>query len=169
MPADYDPNGFGSLYRYQAALFARDAARAQEVSLTARRANCRNHLPVSSLLRPRGFGEIALAQHDAAAAKAAFLDARRDFAAIYGDQPTDPFQLAALARIDAMVGRKAEAISEAKRAVELRLCLKGCDRRPVGGEIALRQCAPGLESAMRRWNNSSNLPELQGQVILRRS
>jgi tetratricopeptide (TPR) repeat protein len=121
MPADYDPNGFGSLYRYHAALFARDAARAQEVVAHSAPGKLPESPGSQFFPSPSWFrGEIALAQHDAAAAKAAFLDARRDFVAIYGDQPTDPFQLAALARIDAMVGRKAEAISEAKRAVELR-------------------------------------------------
>jgi hypothetical protein len=65
-------------------------------------------------------GEIAMARGDAATAKAAFADARRDLIALYGDAPSDPFQLAALARADALAGRPNEAVIEARRAVELR-------------------------------------------------
>lgn len=124
MPTDYDPNGFGTHYRYTAALYARDFAEAKKLIDVAPQ-----KLPTSvvgTVLPSHSWfeGEIARAQRNPAAAEAAFAEARRSLVALSGDEPNDPLQLGLLAEIDAALNRKDDAIRKAKRAVELRPIVK---------------------------------------------
>jgi TolB-like protein/class 3 adenylate cyclase len=119
MPSDYDPNGFGTYYRYRAAVFMRDFVRARTILDSAP-----EMLPDSVngnvyLLHSWYEGEIARAQGNFSAAGTAFTDTRARLVALFGEEPNDALQLAALARIEAMLNRKEEAIRKAKRAVEL--------------------------------------------------
>lgn len=119
MPADYDPNGFGTSYRLMAAIYLRDFEQAKRLVAEPLRA-----LPdsVSGTSVPVSYfrSEIALAENDEVGAKAGFGATRADLLASWGDEPADPLQLGVLARIEAALGNKDEAIRRAKRAVELR-------------------------------------------------
>jgi TolB-like protein/serine/threonine protein kinase/Tfp pilus assembly protein PilF len=64
-------------------------------------------------------GQVARARGDKQAALAAFATARGKMEAQLGDKPADAMYLSKIAKLDAGVGRKEEAIHEALRAVEL--------------------------------------------------
>ena len=64
-------------------------------------------------------GQIARARGDKQKAQAAFAAAREKMEAQQGDKPKDAPYFAGVAKLDAGLGRKEEAIREARRAVEL--------------------------------------------------
>jgi serine/threonine-protein kinase len=64
-------------------------------------------------------GQIARARGDKQKAQAAFAAAREKLEAQQGDKPKDASYFAGIAKLDAGLGRKEEAISEARRAVEM--------------------------------------------------
>jgi serine/threonine protein kinase/TolB-like protein/Tfp pilus assembly protein PilF len=119
MPSDYDPNEFGTYYRYRTAIFMRDFARARTILDGAP-----EMLPGSvnsNFFLPRSWyeGEIARAQGNFSAAGTIFTDTRARLVALFGEEPNEALQLAALARVEAMLNRRKEAIRKAERAVEL--------------------------------------------------
>ncbi|MEP7014105.1 MAG: adenylate/guanylate cyclase domain-containing protein [Verrucomicrobiota bacterium] len=120
IPPDYNPNGYGSFYRWLTALYARDFATALAVASSA---------PISMPDSLNGghppneyfIGLTARAQGDEQKARSAFADARRTLESEWGGANTpDATRLGIIARIDAALGKKDEAIREAKHAVELR-------------------------------------------------
>ena len=70
-------------------------------------------------LRSWAYGQIARARGDKQKALAAFAAARQKMEAQQGDKPKDADYFAGVARLDAGLGRKEEAIREARQAVEL--------------------------------------------------
>jgi len=70
---------------------------------------------------PSGWAEglVARARGDKQKAQAAFAAAREKMQATRGDKPKDAPYFADIAKLDAGLGRKEEAIREARRAVEL--------------------------------------------------
>jgi tetratricopeptide (TPR) repeat protein len=64
-------------------------------------------------------GQIARARGDKQKAQAAFAAAREKLEAQQGDKSKNPSYLAGIAKLDAGLGRKEEAIREARRVVEL--------------------------------------------------
>ena len=64
-------------------------------------------------------GEVARARGDKQKAQAVFAAARKEMEATWGDKPKGVVYFADLARLDAGLGRKEEAIREARRAVDL--------------------------------------------------
>src|SRR5262249_59290083 len=66
-----------------------------------------------------GNGLVARARGDRQKELMVFAAARKKMDATWGDKPKDSDYLSLLARLDAGLGRKEEAIREARRAVEL--------------------------------------------------
>jgi tetratricopeptide (TPR) repeat protein len=64
-------------------------------------------------------GQVALARGDKEKALAVFAAARKRLDATWGDKPKDEEYFAKVAMVDAGLGRKEDAIREARRAVEL--------------------------------------------------
>jgi tetratricopeptide (TPR) repeat protein len=65
------------------------------------------------------YGQVARARGDKQKAQASFAPARQKMEAQQGDKPKDADYFADIAKLDAGLGRKEEAIREARRAVEL--------------------------------------------------
>jgi serine/threonine protein kinase len=64
-------------------------------------------------------GQVALARGDKQKAQAVFAAARKKMEATWGDKPKDALSFSDIARLDAGLGRKEDAIREARRAVDL--------------------------------------------------
>jgi tetratricopeptide (TPR) repeat protein len=78
------------------------------------------------------YGQIARACGDQQKARAAFAAARQKMGAQWGDKPKDdPPYWSDVAKLDAGLGRKEEAIREARRAVELGPIAKDAVNGPV--------------------------------------
>jgi TolB-like protein len=120
MPASYDPFGYGTLRKVTAALYLRDYDAAIQ-NLTAGPPL----IPDSEVYNascPRSWFEakIVRARRGAVESQAAFAAARNEVVALWHDTLEEPGHLTVIARIDAALGRKAEALGEAQRAVALR-------------------------------------------------
>jgi predicted Zn-dependent protease len=74
-----------------------------------------------SVAFPRGWcdGRLALLRGDAAAAKVAFTEARKQLERTVREQPNNAAVLIALGMVDAALGQKKDAIREGRRAIEL--------------------------------------------------
>lgn len=112
--------------RLQLALDERDYRAAQE-ALGATEAKEMN--PSAGYVVPREWfeGLIALGLGDRTQAQASFLVARERAATRVASRPNEAIPLSVVAQIDARLGRKEEAISEAERALEL--------HAPTGDEL----------------------------------
>jgi tetratricopeptide (TPR) repeat protein len=120
MPASYDPFAYGTMNKVVTALYLRDYE-----SATRYLAAGPPLLPDSAQDRvrcPRSFlgAQITRASRGHAESQAAFAAVRDEVVASWPDVLEDPSRLTVLARIDAALGRKDDAIREAQRAVELR-------------------------------------------------
>jgi eukaryotic-like serine/threonine-protein kinase len=117
VPLDYSPEPWIWDFRFKAALYLRDYDAANRViaAIPAKWAD------FALDLQPSGWGEglVARARGDKLKALAAFAAARKKVEATWGDKPKDASYFADVARLDAGLGRKEEAIREARRAVEL--------------------------------------------------
>jgi TolB-like protein/Tfp pilus assembly protein PilF len=116
LPPEYSP-GWGTLdVRFNAALYLRDYDAVNRViaATPAREAD-------QTFGGPSGWAEglVARARGDKQKALAAFAAAREKMEATRGDKPKDVDYFADIARLDAGLGRKEEAIREAHRALEL--------------------------------------------------
>jgi tetratricopeptide (TPR) repeat protein len=80
-------------------------------------------------------GQSARARGDKQKATAAFAAAREKMEAQQGDKPKDVDYFALVARLDAGLGRKEDAIHEARRAVELQPIAKDSLNGP--GNVAI--------------------------------
>lgn len=119
LPVGYDPDGAVSYTRVQLALYERKPQIAQDVLAKTKAedfaANGGVQLPVSWFQ-----GCVARAAGDLERAMSAFSATRSKLEAKLRDKPDDPILLGQLALVDAGLGRKQDAISEAQRAVALR-------------------------------------------------
>src|SRR5438874_2548834 len=115
-------------YRYLLGLYSRDVADARRamsaypngfsggtyIALRQWKDEDRVHLPFHFFE-----GEMALAQQDLTGARAAFAAARSDLIKEWGAEPSHEDELAMLARTEAVLGDKNNAIRHARRATEL--------------------------------------------------
>jgi len=117
VPPEYDPGGWIWDVRFKAALYLRD----YDVVNRVIAANPANSAETSSSETGSGwaYGQVARAQGDRQKALAAFAAARQKMEAQRGDKPKDADYFAGVAKLDAGLGRKEEAIREARQAVEL--------------------------------------------------
>jgi serine/threonine protein kinase/tetratricopeptide (TPR) repeat protein len=150
LPADSDT----SVIRWRVAFYKRDYAEAYR-ALTTAKVTMVIYGPIVAI--PHLVGLTAQAEGDAEKAKSAFLDARNAYIASLGDKaggindlsaplPAEvqatlphyfPQVLSQLAIVDAALGRKEQALREARRAVELR----PISRDAVEGAIVARNLA----------------------------
>jgi serine/threonine-protein kinase len=117
VPPEYDPGGWIWDVRFKAALYLRD----YDVVNRVIAANPANSAETGSgeTGSDWAYGLVARARGDKQKALAAFAAARQKMEAQQGDKPKDADYFADIAKLDAGLGRKEEAIREARRAVEL--------------------------------------------------
>jgi TolB-like protein/Tfp pilus assembly protein PilF len=120
VPLDFSPTAEIWDTRFNAALYQRDydAANRVIVATPAKWADLAFD------------GLVARARGDKQKAQAAFAAAREKMEAQQGDKPKDAPYFASVAKLDAGLGRKDEAISEARRAVEIQPIAKDADLGP---------------------------------------
>jgi serine/threonine protein kinase/tetratricopeptide (TPR) repeat protein len=116
VPLEYSPGSWIWDVRFKAALYLRDYDSVNRV-IAATPAKYADEV----FLGPSGWAEglVARARGDKQKALAAFAAAREKMEAQQGDKPKDEVYLAGVAKLDAGLGRKEEAIREALRAVDL--------------------------------------------------
>lgn len=118
-PKDASASGFGTFYRFTAALYLRDLEGAKRFI-----ASGPADIPDSykGPFCPRAWFDalVARAQQDDEHANVAFTTARGVVEAAWRKNPEDAARLSVLARIDAGLQRKADAVREAEEAVALR-------------------------------------------------
>jgi tetratricopeptide (TPR) repeat protein len=111
VPLDYNPSDWIGDTRFTAALYLRDYDAADRINA--------------------GTPEVARARGDKQKALAAFAAARKKLDATWGDKPKDAGYFLEAAKLDAGLGRKEEAIREARRAVELQPIAKDAVNGPA--------------------------------------
>jgi tetratricopeptide (TPR) repeat protein len=117
VPLEYSPGEWIWDTRFKTALYLRDYEAANRViaATPAKYADIAFGDQTSSWAE----GQVARARGDKQKALAAFADARQKIEVKFGDKPEDAAYLSAVATLDAGLGRKEEAIREARRAVEI--------------------------------------------------
>jgi tetratricopeptide (TPR) repeat protein len=117
VPLDFSPIEWIWGIRFTAALYLRDYDAASRViaATPAKFAYVHDGRPPESWAD----GQVARARGDKQKALAVFAAARKKMEATWGDKPKDALYFADIARLDAGLGRKDEAVREALRAVEL--------------------------------------------------
>jgi tetratricopeptide (TPR) repeat protein len=111
-------------------------------------------------------GQVARARGDKQKAQAAFAAAREKWEAQQGDKLKNPSYLADIARLDAGLGRKEEAIREARRAVELLPIAKDAVNAPnLIANLALVYAWTGeRDLALEQLEKVATLPGAMGTV-----
>ena len=120
MPASYDPFGFGTMYKVMTALYLRDYDAATRIVTTGPPFLPDSPVYLASCPRSWFEAQIVRARRGAVESQPAFAAARNELVALWHDTLEEPDHLTVIARIDAALGRKAEALREAQRAVALR-------------------------------------------------
>jgi tetratricopeptide (TPR) repeat protein len=151
LPADYDPDGVITYSRVQIELYDRKPEIARAILASAKFeelvGDLGNQSPISWFE-----GLIARAAGDAPNAQKAFVDAHKKLEAKLRETPDDALLLGQFSLIDAALGRKAEAIAEAQRAVQLRpLARDALDGATLLGSLAMTYAWVGdVNSAIER-------------------
>ncbi|HKP02818.1 MAG TPA: protein kinase [Chthoniobacterales bacterium] len=132
---EYGPPGtsatpYGTYYRFTAALYLRDYDGARRF-ISEGAPNVPDSLKGPYCPKVWFEALISHAQQDSEQARTAFTSARELFQAAVEKEPEDPARLSAIARIDAALGRKEEAIREAKQALALRPVEKDAMEGPM--------------------------------------
>jgi serine/threonine protein kinase/tetratricopeptide (TPR) repeat protein len=129
VPLDFSPHAYIWGTRFTAALYLRDYDAANRViaATPAKWADVAFREQTSSWAE----GQVARAHGDKQKALAAFSTARKNLEAKFGDKPEDPDYWAEIAKLDAGLGRKEDAIREARRAVDLLPIAKDAVNGPV--------------------------------------
>jgi serine/threonine-protein kinase len=119
VPREYDPYGWIWDIRFKTVLYLRDYDAADRViaATPAKLADSAFDLEHGS--ENWAYGRVARARDDKKKALPAFAAAREKMEAQQGDKPKDADYFAGVAKLDAGLGRKEEAIREARQAVEL--------------------------------------------------
>src|SRR6266496_4295453 len=119
LPPDYSPGFWIWETRFKTALYLRDYDAANRViaAAPAKWADFAFDAILGS--DSWAYGQVARARGDKPKALAAFAAARKKMEASWGDEPKDAPYFSDLAKLDAGLGRKEDAIREALRAVEL--------------------------------------------------
>jgi len=118
-PPGMSATPFGAYYRFTAALHLRDYDGARR-SINEGPPNIPDSMKGPSCPKVWFEGLIAHAQRENEKAQLAFANARGILQLAWEKEPDDPARLSAIARIDAALGRKEDAIREAKEALALR-------------------------------------------------
>src|SRR5438876_8698511 len=119
LPPDYSPGFWIWETRFKTALYLRDYDAANRVIAAAPAKWADFAFDADHGSDSWAYGQVARARGDKPKALAAFAAARKKMEAIWGDEPKDAPYFSDLARLDAGLGQKEEAIREARRAVEL--------------------------------------------------
>jgi serine/threonine-protein kinase len=119
IPAGFDPDGSVASARWDVAMIGRDFATASHVLETS---PLGEFSYLAGNATPKSFfqGCIYLAQGDAAAGQKSLDNARAIFEAALKESPNNAERHANLGLVNAFMGRKEDAIREARRAVELK-------------------------------------------------
>jgi TolB-like protein/thioredoxin-like negative regulator of GroEL len=117
-PLDFSPTPEIWDTRFMAALYLRDHDAANRV-IAATPAKWADDALGGQPPESWADGQIARARGDTQKALAVFAAARRKVDTIWGNRPKDAYYFEKVARLDAGLGRKEDAIREARRAVEL--------------------------------------------------
>src|SRR6266496_3655525 len=128
LPPDYSPGFWIWETRFKTALYLRDYDAANRV-IAATPANYTG----DAFGGPSGWaeGQIARARGDEQKALSAFAAARQKMETTRGDKPKDAPYFADIAKLDAGLGRKEEAIREAQHAVEIEPITKDSLNGPI--------------------------------------
>jgi TolB-like protein/Flp pilus assembly protein TadD len=119
IPAEIDPDGAVTAARWDVAMIGRDydtAAHVLEMSPLTEFSYLNGSSTPKSFLQ----GCVYLARNDAVSAQKTFENARAFFEAAVKESPNSAERHANLGLVDAFLGRKEEAIREARRAVEIK-------------------------------------------------
>jgi tetratricopeptide (TPR) repeat protein len=117
VPLDFSPGPWVWETRFMAALYSRDYDAANRV-IAATPAKWANQAFEGQPPESWADGQIARARGDKQKALAVFAAAREKWDAMWGDKPKDGDYLSRVARLDAGLGRKEEAIREARWVVD---------------------------------------------------
>jgi serine/threonine protein kinase/Tfp pilus assembly protein PilF len=118
VPLDFSPTSEIWVTRFMAALYLRDYDAANRV-IAATPAKFADDIFLGQPPESWADGLIARARGDKQKALAVFAAVRKKWDATWGDKPKDASYFADVARIDAGLGKKEEAIREARHAVDL--------------------------------------------------
>jgi eukaryotic-like serine/threonine-protein kinase len=118
IPLDFSPTPEIWETRFTAALYLRDYDAANRV-IAATPAEFANAISFGQPSESFADGQIARARGEKQKAPAVFAATRKKWDATWGDKPKDASYFAAVARLDAGLGKKEEAIREARHAVDL--------------------------------------------------
>jgi TolB-like protein/Tfp pilus assembly protein PilF len=118
VPLDFSPTGEIWSTRFDAALYLRDYDAASGV-IAAAPAKWADFAFDGQPPHSWADAQVARARGDKQAAQRAFAAARENVDAWWGDEPKGANYFALIAKLDAGLGRKEEAIREAQRAVEI--------------------------------------------------
>ncbi len=119
LPPDYSPGFWIWETRFKTALYLRDYDAANRVIAAAPAKWADFAFDADHGSDRWAYGQVARARGDKPKALAAFAAARKKMEASWGDEPNHAPYFSDLARLDAGLGQKEEAIREARRAVEL--------------------------------------------------
>ncbi|PYS37856.1 MAG: hypothetical protein DMF71_17755, partial [Acidobacteria bacterium] len=129
LPVEYSPGERTWDARYKTALYLRDYDAANRVIAAT---------PANFADEDWAYGEVARARGDKQKAQSAFAAARKKVDTTRGDKPQDADYFAQISGLDAGLGRKEEAISEARRAVEIEPIAKDAVNGPtIVADLAL--------------------------------
>jgi TolB-like protein/class 3 adenylate cyclase/Tfp pilus assembly protein PilF len=136
LPADYDPDGSATAARISLFLYEGNTKAAQAVLDVCKHEGL---IDDTGSLLPRSFfaGQIARAQDDRARAVSAFMTAHDEIGEKLRNDPDNGLLHGILCVINAGLGRRNEALSEGKRAVDLR----PISRDAVDGPVVLTRLA----------------------------
>ncbi|MEY2496831.1 MAG: hypothetical protein QOD12_387 [Verrucomicrobiota bacterium] len=129
-PPGTGATAYGAYYRFTAAFYLRDYEAAQR-SVKGGPANIPDSMKGPSCPKVWFEALIAQAQRDNDQARAGFASARVILQAALEKEPEDPARLGAIARIDAALGQKDDAIREAEKALALRPLAKDAMDGPM--------------------------------------
>jgi tetratricopeptide (TPR) repeat protein len=130
VPLDFSPEAGVWGTRFTAALYLRDYGAANRV-IAATPAKWAAIAFDGQPPESRADGQVARARGDKQKAQWVFAAARKNVDAWWGARPKGSDYLSLLARLDAGLGRKEEAIDEARRAVELQPISKDSLNGPI--------------------------------------
>jgi TolB-like protein/Flp pilus assembly protein TadD len=119
IPANVDPNGVITAARWDMAMLARDFAAAEKVVTDAQGDNSADFPSVPGWPKSFFLGRIARARGDMMSAQRFFLTTAPDMESWVRDHSDDINARGALGLLYAYMGRKADGIREARRAVEM--------------------------------------------------
>ena len=139
--------------RFKAALYLRDYDAANRVIATTP-AKFADDIFVGQPPESWEDGQVAHARGDKEKALAVFAAARKKMDATWGDKPKDEEYFRRVARLDAGLGRKEDAIREALRAVDLMPIAKDSYNGPVHLSPTWRWFTRGRTSVTARSSNS---------------